>query len=141
MCLSRIHGLFFCERRISMKKVICIVAVMFLAIMVIGCASTSSSKFGSDTVSGLKGKAEGEIISQFGKPYKQSINSDGEKVLEYRQSSQDSGFKNTAIAITSFGVLSGEDSPYVDIMKIYLKDNMVVKSTFDQNVQGLLTLP
>jgi len=26
-------------------------------------------------------------------------------------------------------------------MKIYLKDNMVVKSTFDQNVQGLLTLP
>lgn len=124
-----------------MKRIAYVVAIMFLVVMVVGCASTSSSRFGSDTVSILKGKTEGEIISQFGKPYKQSTNSDGEKIMEYRQAANDSSFKNTGIAIASFGVLSGEDSPYVDIMKVYLKDNMVIKSTFDQNVQGLLTLP
>jgi len=47
---------------------------------------------------------------------------------------------NTMVAINSFGMLSGENSAYVDIMKVYLKDDIVTKATYEENVQGL-TMP
>jgi hypothetical protein len=123
-----------------MKRVVCIGAVMFLAVMFVGCATTSSSKWGADSVSGLKGKTEDEIISQFGKPYKKYTSSDDVKVLEYRQSTQEGGAMNAMVKVGSFGVLSGENSAYVDMMKIYLSKGRVSKATFEENVQAL-TMP
>jgi hypothetical protein len=120
-----------------MKRVVFIIAVMFLAVMVVGCATTSSPKWGEDSTSGLKGKTESELISQFGKPYKKYTSSDGVKVLEYRQSTQSGRGMNTLVKIGTFGVLSGENSAYVDIMKIYLANSRVTKATFEENVQGL----
>jgi hypothetical protein len=123
-----------------MKRVVCIITVMFLAVMFVGCASTSSSRLGADSVSGLKGKTEGEIISQFGKPFKKYTTSEGVKILEYRQSAQDGGAMNSMAAISSFGAMSGSNSAYVDIMKIYLTNGSVTKATFEENVQGI-TMP
>ena len=122
-----------------MKKVVCIIVIMFLAVMLVGCASTTSSKWGADSISGLKGKTEGKVISQFGKPYKKYTTSDGVKVLEYRQSAQEGGAMNTMVKVGSFGALSGESSAYVDIMKIYLTNGSVKKATFEENVQALTT--
>ncbi len=123
-----------------MKSAGCIITVMFLIIMIVGCASTSSSTIGEASTHGTKGKTEGEIISQFGKPYKKYTSSGGIKVLEYRQTAKDRGAMNTFVAIGSFGLMAGENSPYVDIMKIYLKNGRVTKSTFEENVQGV-TMP
>lgn len=122
-----------------MKKVICIVAVMFLAGMVIGCASTSSTQFGMDTTSGLTGKTQEQIITQFGQPYKKFTTSDGDMVLEYRQATKQGSAINTAAAISSFGLFSGKNNLYVDIMKIYFKEGVVQKSTFEENVLGVTT--
>ena len=123
-----------------MKRVVCIIAVMFLAIIFVGCATTSSLKLEADSVSGLKGKTENEINSQFGKPFKKYTSSDGVKVLEYRQSTQEGGAMNTIVKVFSFGFLSGENSAYVDIMKIYLSEGKVTKTTFEENVLAL-TMP
>lgn len=123
-----------------MKRIVCVIAVVFLTVMFVGCASTSSSKWGADSVSGLKGKTEADIISQFGKPYKKYTSSDGIKVLEYRQSAQEGSAMNTMAKISSFGLMSGERSAYVDIMKVYLKEGMATKVTFEENVQGV-TMP
>lgn len=123
-----------------MKKVVCVIAIMFLAVMFIGCAATSSSQWGEDSTVGLKGKTEQEVISQLGKPYKKYTSSDGVKVLEYRQSTQSGGAMNTMAKVGSFGILSGEHSAYVDIMKVYLTSGRVSKATFEENVQGL-TMP
>lgn len=120
-----------------MKRVVCIIAVMFLVVMFVGCATTSSSRWGEDSTSGLKGKTEKEIISQFGKPHKKYTTSEDVKILEYRQATQESGAMNTFVKVGSFGIMSGESSLYVDIMKIYIKTGRVIKATFEENVQGL----
>jgi hypothetical protein len=120
-----------------MKRVVCIIAVIFLAVMFVGCASTSSSRFGEDNASGLKGKTEEQIIAQFGTPYKKFTNSDDYKILEYRQSANTG--MNTFTTIGSFGLLSGGNSAYADIMKIYLKEKIVQKATFEENVLTLTT--
>jgi len=123
-----------------MKRIAYVVAIMFLVVMVVGCASTSAAKFGIDDTSRIKGKTESQIINQFGEPHKKYITSDGDKVLEYRQPTQKGSVMNTMVAINSFGMLSGENSAYVDIMKVYLKDDIVTKATYEENVQGL-TMP
>lgn len=123
-----------------MKKVAHVVAVMFLVAIVLGCASISSSRFGEDIVSGIKGKTEEQIIAQFGKPYKKYTTNEGLKVLEYRQSASDRGAVNSFAAIGSFGVMSGGASLYVDILKIYFKRKVASKATFEENVQGV-TMP
>ena len=121
-----------------MKKVVFIIAVMYLAVMLVGCASTSS-KWGADSTSGLKGKTEAQIISEFGKPYRKFTTSGGVKVLEYRQSAQEGGALNTLAKVGSFGIMSGESSAYVDMMKVYLTGGRVTKATFEENVQGVTT--
>ena len=123
-----------------MKKVINVVAVMFLISMLIGCASTSSLRFGEDTTTSLRGKTEQQIVDRFGKPYKKYTASDGSKVLEYRQPTADRGGYNTFLSVGSFGFLSGQSSAFVDIMKLYFKGKVVKKASFEENVQGI-TMP
>jgi len=120
-----------------MKRVVCVIAFMFLAVTVIGCASTSSSRFGTSSVSGIEGKTEEAIIAQFGNPFKKYTTSDGIKVMEYRQSAEEGGAFNTIMAIASYGMLSGQNSAYVDIMKIYFKEGRATKATFEEKVQGM----
>jgi len=117
-----------------------IIFVVTITVMFIGCASTSPSKWGADSTSALKGKTEEAIISKFGKPYKKYTNSDGIKILEYRQAAKEGGAMNSLAAIGSFGLMSGKDSAYVDIMKIYLSSGIVTKVTYEENVQGV-TMP
>jgi hypothetical protein len=123
-----------------MKRVFCFITVLFVAVMFIGCGTTSSLKWGADSTTGLRGKTEQEIISELGKPYKKYTNSEGIKILEYRQSAKDAGSMNSLVAVASFGLLSGKDSAYADIMKIYFSDGVVTKATFEENVQ-VLTMP
>lgn len=120
-----------------MKRVVCIITVLFLAVMIIGCASTSSSRFGTSSVSGIEGKTEEAIIAQFGNPFKKYTTSDGIKVLEYRQAAEEGGAFNTLVAIGSYGMMSGQNSAYVDIMKIYFKEGSVTKATYEEKVQGM----
>ena len=127
-------GRFIMKVAASMFVIVTAVIFMFL----VGCASTSS-KWGADSTSGLKGKTEAQIISEFGKPYRKFTTSGGVKVLEYRQSAQEGGALNTLAKVGSFGIMSGESSAYVDMMKIYLKEGRVAKATFEENVQGVTT--
>ncbi len=123
-----------------MKKVVSIITFLFMAVMIIGCAQTSSSRFGADSTGGLTGKTEEEVISRFGKPFKKYTTSDEMKILEYRQAAEEGGAFNKIVAIGSYGMMSGQNSAYVDIMKVYFKKGMVSKATFEEKVQSL-TMP
>jgi hypothetical protein len=128
------------KKEVVMKIFRWIALALFAAVLFAGCASTSTSmKWGADSTTSLKGKTEEAVISEYGKPFKKYTTSEGVKVLEYRRSAKDGSALNSAVAVFSFGMLSGENSAYADVLKIYLVKGKVTKATFEENVQVLTT--
>jgi hypothetical protein len=107
-----------------------------ILLLLAGCASTSSN-WTSDNPGIAKGGTKEEVISKYGEPYLKYIDSNGIQVLEYRRPAKDRGAMNTFVAVGSFGLLSGRNSSYVDIMKVNLANNKVSTITFEENVLGI----
>ena len=123
-----------------MKKFIYIIAVMLLAFLFAGCSSTSSSsmKWTPTELNGLKGKTMEEISSVYGQPTQRYSVNDGRQVWEYRQESSGNAI-NTISKISTFGIVSGNNNVYVDVLRIYFHNNRVTQTALDENVIGYLT--
>jgi hypothetical protein len=120
-----------------MKKLLGLLLVCSLALALASCA-TAPAKWKDDTVSGLhKGQSGESVIKQFGQPDSKSTDANGTKCWEYRKPTASKSGTNTFAAITTFGIMNGGDSFYVDILRVYLKNNKVVNFTYDENINSL----
>jgi hypothetical protein len=122
-----------------MKKAVSFFVVISIAIvMFTGCASSKSSlKWSSDDPGLKKGTSKESVISKFGQPYRKGTDSNGIEVFEYRKPAEGREAMNSFIAISSFGLVSGKDSSYVDILKVYFSKGKVIKTTYEENVLGV----
>jgi hypothetical protein len=123
-----------------MKKVICF--VMLISIVALFCISltgcgTTSAAWKNDEVSTIqKGTTTESVLQRFGQPYTKYSSNDL-KIWEYRKPAEASSGRNTMMAIASYGMASGQDSVYVDILRIKFKDNIVVDIESEENVMGV----
>jgi hypothetical protein len=120
------------KKAVSFFVIIAVSVVMFT-----GCASTSSIKWSTNDKCLKKGNSRESVISKFGEPYRKSTDSNDNEVLEYRKPAKGKEGTNTFYAIGSFGILSGNDSAYVDILNVYLNNGKVIKTTYQANVLGI----
>ena len=123
-----------------MKKVICF--VMLISILALFCFSlvgcgTTSAAWKNDEVSTLqKGATSESILQKFGQPYTKYSSNDL-KIWEYRKPAEASSGRNTMMAIGSWGMATGSNSVFVDILRFKFKDNIVVDIESEENVMGI----
>lgn len=123
-----------------MKKIVCFVTLVFIValfcISFTGCGTTSAA-WKNDEVSTLqKGSTTESVLQRFGQPYTKYSSNDL-KIWEYRKPAEASSGRNTMMAIASYGMASGQDSVYVDILRFKFKDNIVIDIESEENVIGI----
>ncbi len=105
-----------------------------------GCSTTATheSKFTADTVTQIKtGMTKNEVVGLIGEPRSRSVNNDGGEIWQYRKNGQEGKAMKTFANITSFGLTSGVDAEYQDILSVMFKDAVVSKVTYQENVHNL----
>ena len=119
-----------------MKKIYSFAIAIGLAVLVAGCASTANdSKITADTITQIKaGMTKSEVTTIVGEPRSRSVDNDGDEVWQYRKNAQEGKGMKTFADITSFGLTSGMDSEYQDILTVMFKTNIVSKATYEENV-------
>ena len=123
-----------------MKKIVCFVILVFIValfcISFTGCGTTSAA-WKNDEVSTLqKGATTESVLQRFGQPYTKYSSNDL-KIWEYRKPAEASSGKNTMMALGSWGMASGQDSVYVDILRFKFKDDIVIDIESEENVMGI----
>lgn len=122
-----------------MKKSVFLATKMYLLVAVVialsACAISNSTKW-PDNSHALKGKTMEEISAMYGEPY-QKYTVKGIKVWEYRRPAEKRNGLNTLVAVCSFGLVSGGDSTYVDILRVCFRSEKVIKTSLEENVIGV----
>ena len=77
------------------------------------------------------------VTNMLGKPNRK-FSADGVEVWEYVKSAEAGGTVNTVMAVGTFGIASGKDSFYVDILRFRIKNNRVIDVQTEENVHGVL---
>lgn len=116
-----------------------ILSILTLTVL-FGCATTNTqSNFSADTVNQIKvGMTKGDVTSFLGEPRSRSVESDGTETWQYRKNGQQGKGLKTYSDIASFGLTSGQDAEYQDILTVFFKDGVVAKSSYQENVHMLL---
>jgi len=113
-----------------------IISVLMLAVGISGCATTAQSKFSADTVGQIKrGMAKSQVTATLGEPRSRRVDSEDREVWQYRKDAQEGKGMKTYVNIASFGLLSGEDADFQDILSVFFKGNVVSKVTYEENVR------
>jgi outer membrane protein assembly factor BamE (lipoprotein component of BamABCDE complex) len=119
-----------------MKSILYASFVIVLAACIAGCASTvNDSKFTADTITQIKtGMTKSDVTAIVGEPRSRSVDNAGDEVWQYRKNAQEGKAVKTFADITSFGLTSGIDAEYQDILTVMFKTNVVSKATYEENV-------
>jgi len=132
---------FFEQTKHTMKKILCTSLIIVLAACFAGCATSNGSRqsvFTADTVSQINtGMAKDDVVKIVGEPRSRSVDSDGNEVWQYRKDAKEGQAAKTFADITSFGITSGTDAEYQDILTVTFKTNVVAKATYEENVHNL----
>lgn len=114
-------------------------ASLIVCILCFGCASNPpQSKFGAETVSQVKqGMSKTEITTMLGEPRSRTVESDGTESWQYRKNAQEGKGLKTYMDIASFGLTSGHDAEYMDVLNVYFKDGVVLKTSYQENAHIL----
>lgn len=123
-----------------MKKTVCFVTLVFIValfcISFTGCGTTSAA-WKNDEVSKIqKGATTESILQRFGQPHRKYSSNDVQ-MWEYRKPAESNSGTNTLMALGSWGMASGSNSVYVDILRFKFKDNIVVDIESEENVMGI----
>lgn len=121
-----------------MKSILYSSLVIVLLAFVIGCAGTiNESKFTADTIGQIKtGMTKDEVTAIVGEPRSRSTDNDGDETWQYRKNAKQGQAVKSFANIMSFGLNSGIDSEYQDILTVMFKTNLVSKATYQENVQS-----
>ena len=102
-----------------------------------GCA-TNQSKFTASTVEEIKsGMTKGEVVKKVGEPRSRLTDTEGNQVWEYRKNGSEGKGAKTFSDIYSFGFTANKDAEFQDILTVVFKDDVVLKATYQENVQML----
>jgi outer membrane protein assembly factor BamE (lipoprotein component of BamABCDE complex) len=121
-----------------MKSILYPSLVIVFLTFVTGCASTTNeSTFTADTIGQIKvGMTKSEVTAIVGEPRSHSLDNDGDETWQYRKNAQQGKAAKSFANIMSFGLNSGIDSEYQDILTVMFKTNVVSKVTYQENVQS-----
>jgi outer membrane protein assembly factor BamE (lipoprotein component of BamABCDE complex) len=121
-----------------MKSILCSCLAVIALAFVTGCAGTiNESKFTADTIGQIKtGMTKDEVTAIVGEPRSRSVDDDGDETWQYRKNAQQGQAAKSFANIMSFGLNSGIDSEYQDILTVMFKTNVVSKVTYQENVQS-----
>jgi hypothetical protein len=118
------------------KRLIQALFLFFTVSFLSACATTSAVTWKADDAQGIIGKTEKQIIEQFGQPDRIS-RSKNKKVFEYRKPAEKESATNAFMAFGSYGMASGKNSMYVDILQIiFNKKGVVVDFSYAESVMG-----
>jgi hypothetical protein len=118
------------------KTLINMLFLIFAVMLLSACATTSAVTWKANDAQGIIGKTEKQIIEQFGQPDRIS-RSKNKKVFEYRKPAEKESATNAFMAFGSYGMASGKNSMYVDILQIiFNKKGVVVDFSYAESVMG-----
>lgn len=120
----------------NLRPLLALSAVLLLLTLV-GCATTGPALPKLEEMSGLKGQTFEEITQRFGPPDRRYTDSNNNLVCEYKRSAASRGFENGYMAFTSVGILSGNNSAYVDVMRLTFYRGVVANYAFEENLPNM----
>lgn len=118
-----------------MNRILCLLFAVVIFLFS-ACASAPVAKWRADDMNGISAYTEAQVIEKFGQPDRKTKSLRGE-VFEYRKPSEKDSGKNMYAAVTTFGIVSGKDSLYLDILKITLSNGVVADCTYEEGVMGV----
>ena len=112
--------------------------IVFLCVLLSGCGATNKAAWRNDEASTnfQKGMSASTVTEKLGQPHRK-FSTNGMQVWEYKKPAEASGGKNTFMAIASYGMATGSDSVYVDILRFWIKNSRVVNIESEENVMGI----
>jgi outer membrane protein assembly factor BamE (lipoprotein component of BamABCDE complex) len=115
------------------------IAILAASLVAVGCTTDHvQSQFNADSVKAIKtGMAKSDVIAMLGEPRSRVVDNDGGEVWQYRKNAQEGKGVKLFADITSFGITSGTDAEYQDILSVTFKKEIVVKTTYEENVHNL----
>lgn len=105
------------------------ISVVFVALLS-GCGASRTvpiPDFGA--LDGFIGKNSEEMTAKFGEPDRRYSGEKNTLVAEYRWAAQKKKMENAMMVFGTFGVSSGSDSAYVDILRCWFRNNVVLVCT------------
>ena len=84
--------------------------------------------------------AKNDVTAILGEPRSRAVDNDGNEIWQYRKNAQEGKGLKLFADITSFGITSGTDAEYQDILCVTFKNNVVLKATYEENVHNLTSL-
>ena len=106
-------------------------------IIVSGCAGSLSALPTEDELQGLKGQSKQAIVERLGQPTRKSTDSNGQQTWEYKRPATSQSSFNKFVAVSSFGMMSGDNSVYVDILRLTFSNDRVKTTALDENVTNV----
>lgn len=82
----------------------------------------------------FKGLTTKQVVQKLGKPQQKATDSKGNQIWEYKKPADQHKGLNTFVRISSFGLYSEEDAPYVDKLILTFAKGMVTKQEYMENV-------
>jgi len=123
-------------------KISNLILVIFSAVslfLLSGCAGSMTLPT-VDEMQNLKGQSTESIIKKYGQPTRKTTDAKGSQRWEYKRPAVARGTINSFVRISSFGILSDADVPYVDILRLNISKNRVTSYTYNENVANISTL-
>jgi len=114
-----------------------VLVVLFLAVLTLSACASGPTWKTEDFSNGLKGQTEEQIIQKFGQPDRKYSDSSGGKVFEYRKEAEKGNAMSAFAKFGSYGMMSGKDSLYVDILRITLRRGRVIDFSYEENVTNI----
>lgn len=119
-----------------------LIAGCFLIALTSCATTTPQSKFTATSVEQIKtGMPKSEVVGILGEPRSRLTDNNSNDVWQYRKNGQQGKAVKTYSNIMSFGLTSGLDAEYQDILTVTFKSNLVSKTTYQENVRSTLTQP
>ena len=117
-----------------------LLGIVWLALAA-GCATSNQSHFTSDTVSQIKaGMSKADVTGMLGEPRSRLVDNAGDETWQYRKDAPQGNTAKTFSDIMSFGITTGMDAEYQDILTVTFKTNVVSHVTYQENVDELNSL-
>ncbi|HOF42790.1 MAG TPA: hypothetical protein PLF86_02975 [Candidatus Moranbacteria bacterium] len=114
-----------------MKKILLVAITAFLAAaMMTSCAGTCKNcDWDTTHISALKkGDSQQAVLAKIGEPTRKSWQADGSETWEYRKPNASQNAMNKFAAFSSWGIYSGDNSVYLDILWVHFNSRKRVKN-------------
>lgn len=113
--------------------------IIFTTIATLGISGCAGNQLAvkPDEMASLKGQSTTDIIKKLGEPTRKSIDSSDVQTWEYKAPAASQSAMNTFAAIGTFGIGTGSNSAYVDVLRLTFKKGVVTKYSFEENVMNI----